>query len=255
MENKEQPRNMKNMKAAATNPAKGCIGKQQKLDEIRKEIDGTGDALGMEIDKGIKETVVFLNALGVNTSQSCEGHKGKNSGFPWPWIQIDAPGEPQEKYKGQVKLFEQMAEKKGLDPKDYWARPAGLPKSWFEKWERLHILWNKGIALSAKNSKPTGEYTEWTAGNRRLYEKTSNLLEEFYEEHSPDFPENRLALDKFEDGGFRISFQEDISKKLSLKIIRDEMSGKERERQNKKLPARKTEMAAFAKFLEKKYWE
>ncbi|HEY1351171.1 MAG TPA: hypothetical protein VGF67_16245 [Ktedonobacteraceae bacterium] len=46
------------------------------------------DKLGKEIDRGIFETVVALNLLGVSTIASCEGHL--NWGVPYPWIDIEA---------------------------------------------------------------------------------------------------------------------------------------------------------------------
>lgn len=42
------------------------------------------DRVGCPIDKGILETVVVLNLLGLHTSQSCEGHL--DGGRPYPWV-------------------------------------------------------------------------------------------------------------------------------------------------------------------------
>jgi hypothetical protein len=42
--------------------------------------------LGMPIDKGIFDTVVALNVLGIQTAQSCEGHT--DHGLCYPWISI-----------------------------------------------------------------------------------------------------------------------------------------------------------------------
>ena len=45
------------------------------------------DRLGRPIDKGIFETVVALNMLGIRTVMSCEGHP--NRGLPYPWVEVD----------------------------------------------------------------------------------------------------------------------------------------------------------------------
>jgi hypothetical protein len=44
------------------------------------------DGIGKEIDSGVIETVVGLNAVGIRTIASCEGHIGR--GKPFPWIDI-----------------------------------------------------------------------------------------------------------------------------------------------------------------------
>lgn len=65
--------------------------KELQLQKIRAEVDEVVDGLGQPIDEGIKETVVYLNALGVETSASCEGHLKKldgQNGIPAPWVEI-----------------------------------------------------------------------------------------------------------------------------------------------------------------------
>lgn len=47
------------------------------------------DALGRPIDPGIRETVIALNALGMSTVASCEGHL--DHGLAAPWIVVGDP--------------------------------------------------------------------------------------------------------------------------------------------------------------------
>jgi hypothetical protein len=54
------------------------------INEIRNWADIVGT-----IDPGIKELVVYLNALGITTSMSCEGHYD-GSGLPAPWVSYQA---------------------------------------------------------------------------------------------------------------------------------------------------------------------
>ena len=46
------------------------------------------DAIGCPIDAGILDTVIALNALGVHTLASCEGHL--DHGIAAPWIDVGA---------------------------------------------------------------------------------------------------------------------------------------------------------------------
>jgi hypothetical protein len=47
------------------------------------------DGLGRPIDAGIVEPVIALNLLGVNTTQSCEGHTtNEEHGKAYPWIDV-----------------------------------------------------------------------------------------------------------------------------------------------------------------------
>lgn len=57
---------------------------EELIKDIREDVNRTVDGLGRPIDKGIRETIVFLWALGFRTSASCEGHL--DHGFPYPWV-------------------------------------------------------------------------------------------------------------------------------------------------------------------------
>lgn len=48
--------------------------KESELARIRTRVRELRDALGKPVEAGIEETVVFLNAHGLPTTQSCEGH-------------------------------------------------------------------------------------------------------------------------------------------------------------------------------------
>lgn len=60
-------------------------------------MDDVGDALGKEIDPGIRKTVVAFNVIGLPPSMSCEGHL--SWGCPHPWVDIAEPNEP-KRFKG-----------------------------------------------------------------------------------------------------------------------------------------------------------
>lgn len=66
------------------------LQKEKELVDIKKRVDDKKDKTGRGIDEGIKEGVAVFNALGLHTSQSCEGHFGGSHGTPTPWIEISA---------------------------------------------------------------------------------------------------------------------------------------------------------------------
>lgn len=94
------------------------MNKDKKLEQIRKNIEKTTDGMGMGIDSGIVDSVLYLNALGINTSQSCEGHIGW--GLPGPWIDV-RPNSKKFRFnqKQSTKLMDKAMEdeKKGVSQK------------------------------------------------------------------------------------------------------------------------------------------
>lgn len=61
--------------------------KEKLWQEKSKEIDIITDRLGMPIDEGIKEMVIALQLLGINTTAS---HEGKLDRHPIPYIDIES---------------------------------------------------------------------------------------------------------------------------------------------------------------------
>lgn len=72
----------------------------------------TTDALGKPIDEGIFDTVVYLNALGWHTSQSCAGHG--DWGELAPWVEIEPIYNQDPKWL-QVKANQDRVEKENLE--------------------------------------------------------------------------------------------------------------------------------------------
>ena len=88
------------------------LEKEQQWEKVSKEVNEVTDGLGLEIDEGIKETVVACMVNGLNTSQSCEGHTDR--ALPVPWVEIEALNEPKEHYVGQNEIYEKVAKKYNL---------------------------------------------------------------------------------------------------------------------------------------------
>ena len=71
--------------------------KLAKWNDMADEVAHWTDGLGMPIDPKIKETVIALNIMGFETSQSCEGHADR--GLPHPWIHFNVYDEEFEELK------------------------------------------------------------------------------------------------------------------------------------------------------------
>lgn len=75
---------------------------QEMWDSMEAEIDHWIDGAGYPIDQEIKETVIALNLMGIETISSCGGHL--DHGLPYPWIEIQT-------YPPQIrKMMQELSE-------------------------------------------------------------------------------------------------------------------------------------------------
>lgn len=72
--------NLNQEKLKQTNPQE----KQDTIQKLREQFMNTVDGAGYEIEPGILDSVIYLNALGYYTNGSCEGHKeDRERSFAW----------------------------------------------------------------------------------------------------------------------------------------------------------------------------
>jgi hypothetical protein len=62
------------------------VDKNQAWKQIFERVARIVDRRGKKIDPGIMGVVLALNANGIRTTQSCEGHI--DWGFPYPWVRV-----------------------------------------------------------------------------------------------------------------------------------------------------------------------
>jgi len=62
--------------------------KQEMWETMSVEVDYWVDGLGYHIDKEIKDTVIALNLIGIETEASCGGHFERDLTYPWVDIRI-----------------------------------------------------------------------------------------------------------------------------------------------------------------------
>ena len=204
--------------------------KQKIWDEKQKEIEQITDANGKPIEAGIIKTIVALNILGINTSQSCAGHNNLEGGRLWPWVEISAPNEPEERFEGESQLFEDVAKKNKVNVLDL---KRGHPEELF--WE---------VKKRASQNPESEGYKRWEDKNRELYKFTQALLNKFYKDRKVQ-DDIVLKLDEDNGGSFEISSEKDAL----LKLINGDLTDEEKANLIKKLAKRREEMKLFTKFL------
>ncbi len=219
-------------KAKKTNPA------QEQWDRVKNEIENAADAEGYRIDEGIKEPVIALNAYGINTGQSCEGHV--DSGRSAPWIRIEAPNEPEERFIGQNETFEKVAKKYNM-PVEETKRMYNMDAYW----EAVHECQVNG---------ETEEFQKWKAESGKLLYTTKEILDDFYRNRQvPESVKIKVDTENMEDmaeGSFEIfNGGEDCRNVSDVKLSQDE-----KEALGERLKGYRKEINEFAQFLKKKFF-
>ncbi len=203
--------------------------------KAREEIDKMGDRLGFGIDEGIKETVVAFKVNGLPTSSSCEGHVDR--GLPIPWVEIQAPNEPDERFIGQNESFKKMAKKYNITVEQV-------------KHAKNNDAYWEAINECAKNGE-TEKYKKWEEENKRLQAKARKLLNEFYKDRKVK-SDIKLKIDKGVSA-FRIHNGEKDYDDLSEHP--EEVSDARKQERAKKLLIYRKEMSDFTEFLKMKFLE
>lgn len=187
----------------------------------------------MGIDEKIKDTVVVFNLMGLPTGQSCEGHL--DSGIPAPWVRIEAPNEPDERFINQNEIFKKVADKYGIDSEDV-KRAINL-----EAWKEASIE-------CAKNDE-TVEFKEWREQNEKLRERVSIFLTEFYQDRQVA-DSIRLQVDELGDSPFEIhNGGEDY------RPITEGLTEEQKKELAPRLALYQGEMKQFTEFLRNKFFK
>lgn len=136
--------------------------KASKWARLERKFKHVTDRMGMPMDHHIVPVVVALNALGLETSQSCEGHL-EEVGRCYPWIMFDVTEAEQFKAKALEIAYKHADEV----PRRYTAEEYG-------ELLRLVDLQKKQVSQA-----------------RRAID---HYLELFYAEHEPIKPEARIEV-------------------------------------------------------------
>lgn len=193
------------------------INKQAFWEQKSKEIDGIKDRLGKGLDEGIKEAVTGLQVLGINTTQSCEGHL--EWGIGAPWVEVAAP---QSK---QLIQLEEQAHKTFQEAEAVFENEGHFTDEITAKFDEAHALRQEVKRLNLVEAA-----------------KVMPLLGAFYKNRQDTSFDKRLILSFLSNGRARIESQGAAFQETAPSEIKQQ-----------KLAEYQEEMRAFTKFLRVKY--
>lgn len=209
--------------------------KRERWEQVSQEIEHITDATGRGIDEGIKETVVAFNVNEIPTSQSCEGHEEVEGGHrPWPWVEVAASDEPEERFVGENEAFVKAATENNV------------PLDELKKGHPEDIYWKLREEVSKNPLTP--EYQAWEQKNRELHSNVNELLAEFYKTRKAEAG-IKLEVEDTEGGSFEIGSE----KEMLNRFLSDELTDEEKRSLLEKLPARRKEMQDFTEFLRNRF--
>ncbi len=156
------------------------------LKQKMAELNETTDLLGLEIEPGIKETVAYLNLLGIETSSSCGGHDEEDSAS-LPYVQGHAKNEPLYRYVGEDEIVKAKLTKYGLKKKNELFSNQQAEEEYYSQIDQ---------------AEESPEYVEWYAKNAPLEKQAESMVAEFnetnpeYKLHTvPHYPGYRVEVD------------------------------------------------------------
>ncbi len=207
--------------------------KQAAWNAKKQEIEHTVDGLGLDLDDGIKESVVAFNMSGLNTTASCEGHL--DHGMATPWIDIGAANQPDTRFSGEAEIFQRIADARGFSVEDIrrW-RSTEAQDAWFDAMKE------------ARGHGETPEYEAWRAETEKQGHQTEALLDKFYADRETPQDVRLYATQFFDEGEWRImagTAEEYVTDELTHPLEETEAL----------LLARRAEMSAFTDFLRARY--
>src|SRR3989344_2712964 len=176
---------------------------QERWEKVSAEVETVTDGLGKKIERGIKPAIVGLNALEINTYQSCEGHASDRKGYILPWVGIEASTAPEKFYEDSPEVTRELCAQYGIGDElfekyqqanqDYAAtlQESDVPTTEGEarktrdafyqeySFSKEDIAKFEGMSAIVK-PQPTLEYLEWREKNKELWVKVNDLLGAFY---------------------------------------------------------------------------
>jgi len=152
---------------------------ESKQDEKRKIWDEKmtqmlqPDEYGYVLDKGIRDTVVALNLLEINTTQSDEGDAANS-----PWIQFEAP-EPENYYVGEADLRAEVLEREHVQPE---AVQKGSEV--FDRVVQVDIWAASRDELMKAGAEYTPEFLKYVEDTNQMVERMQDFIDEYYSKNA-----------------------------------------------------------------------
>lgn len=215
---------------------------EEKMAEMLKP-----DVYGYVLDEGIRDTVVALQLLGFNTTQSDQGNRGDS-----PWVTFWAGEEPKAYYEGEEELKNQLMKEKGISPEEIDPRSPSFDRS-----KQVEIEDGARDKLASQGAHYTQEYEQSHAATLEMASKLQTVIDNFYS--SQPTPDESADLKVSVTFPYRTSdHAQHIQDIPWLEVVsmmgepqNTEMSEEERE---KRVAHTKHEMERFTEFLKERYF-
>ncbi len=127
------------------------------------------DVYGYVLDEKIRETIVALNLLEINTTQSDQGNYSDS-----PWIQFEATA-PENYYVGESELRAKVLEQKKLQPE-----VMDESSSFFDRSTQVDVWADSRDELMKNQAKYTPEFLKYLEDTQKMVEKMQSLIDEYY---------------------------------------------------------------------------
>jgi hypothetical protein len=148
----------------------------QKMEEMLKP-----DTYGYVLDEGIRDTVVALQLMGINTTQSDQGNYSDS-----PWIEVMAEY-PKNVYEGEADLKQRL-----MQERDIRSEVIDEKSLLFNRAIKVDIEGGARAKLRDTHAVHTPEYEIWRTSTLQIVEKLEKLIGEFYTPHHS--PTSDLAV-------------------------------------------------------------
>jgi len=219
-----------------------AISKKKKWDEKMVEMLQP-DIFGYVLDQGVRDLVVVLNLLGINTIQSDQGNYSDS-----PWVQFGAV-EPADAYVGELEVKQRLMKEHGTKPEEVDRR-----SPMYNRAKEVKVVEGARIELQRKNTSYSSEFVRYQNETRALAEKVQKYIDEFYSRLGPaDYPDDRIAIAfPYRDPRYLLHIR-DIP---FLRVISSQgkVSHTNDEEIKEVVVRRRKEMDRFTLFLKEKYF-
>jgi hypothetical protein len=162
-----------------------------RLKHARSEITTITDALGMPVDKGIRDTVITFWLMGFQTEGSCEGHLER--GCASPWVDIIAASPPAHRWKGQKSAEKAILARIGAT-KAQISSGHGFDQAVWRRFKNEESAW-----LKTQSHIESPAFTTFIHRCLKVRLSLSGLVEDF--NHAFATPTRKIALDFFPASG------------------------------------------------------
>ncbi|MEI6810472.1 MAG: hypothetical protein WCK60_00270 [Candidatus Nomurabacteria bacterium] len=215
--------------------------KQQKWDEKMAEMVKP-DTYGYVLDEGIRETVVALQLLGFNTTQSDQGNYGNS-----PWVEVKGVT-PEYFYKGEKELRVSTMLQLGISPDEVDER-----SQFFNKEKQVDLEEGVRKKLMNDNAPYTEEYKKWREETLILAERLEKIIKEFY--LSPQKSTEPSNLHVYVQFPYRTHNHPPYIQDTPFLKVKTSSNENLSEEERKQLVAQaKNEMIQFTEFLKDRYF-